>query len=147
MPRLILIAVSALVVVGFGSSSTAARHGRSGYTRPPPGSLLRTYLGEEPGRRVHAGAIERGSVESIKAALWYADIRGFTATSDSFPGPVIIDLLNNVFEVLTAALRSHGGEVLKFVGDGMLAILSFEDADRVETCRRALDAAAERSSR
>lgn len=106
-------------------------------------ALLRTYLGEEPGRRVHAGAIERGSVESIKAALWYADIRGFTATSDSFPGPVIIDLLNNVFEVLTAALRSHGGEVLKFVGDGMLAILSFEDADRVETCRRALDAAAE----
>ncbi len=106
-------------------------------------SLLRTYLGEEPGRRVHAGAIERGSVESIHAVLWYADIRGFTPTSDTSPGPVIIDLLNSVFEALTAALRSRGGEVLKFLGDGMLATLSFAEADRGETCRRALDAAVE----
>jgi adenylate cyclase len=68
---------------------------------------------------------------------------GFTPTSDSSPGPVIIDLLNNVFEVLTAALRSSGGEVLKFLGDGMLATLSFTEADRATTCRRALDAAAE----
>ncbi len=106
-------------------------------------ALLRTYLGEETGGRVHAGAIERGSVESINAVLWYADIRGFTPTSDSSPGPVIIDLLNGVFEVLTAALRSCGGEVLKFLGDGMLATLSFAEADRAATCRRALDAAAE----
>jgi len=106
-------------------------------------ALLRTYLGEETGSRVHAGAIERGSVESINAVLWYADIRGFTPTSDSSPGPVIIDLLNSVFEVLTAALRSCGGEVLKFLGDGMLATLSFAEADRAATCRRALDAAAE----
>ena len=106
-------------------------------------ALLRTYLGEQTGGRVHAGAIERGSVESINAVLWYADIRGFTPTSDSSPGPVIIDLLNGVFEVLTAALRSCGGEVLKFLGDGMLATLSFAEADRAATCRRALDAAAE----
>ena len=106
-------------------------------------ALLRTYLGEETGRRVHAGAIERGSVEGIHAVLWYADIRGFTPMSDSLPGPVIIDLLNNVFEGLTAPLRSRGGEVLKFLGDGMLAALPFEEGTRVETCRRALDAAAE----
>jgi adenylate cyclase len=106
-------------------------------------ALLQTYLGEEPGRRVHAGAIERGSVESINAVLWYADIRGFTPTSDTSPGPVIIELLNTVFETLTAALRARGGEVLKFLGDGMLATLSFAEADRGETCRRALDAAAE----
>jgi adenylate cyclase len=106
-------------------------------------ALLGTYLGEETGRRVHAGAIERGSVESIHAVLWYADIRGFTAASDSSPGPVIIDLLNGVFEVLTAALRSCGGEVLKFLGDGMLATLPFAEADREATCRRALDAAAQ----
>ena len=105
--------------------------------------MLRTYLGEETGRRVHAGAIERGSVESMHAVLWYADIRGFTPMSDSLPGPVIIDLLNNVFEALTAPLRSRGGEVLKFLGDGMLAALPFEEGNRVETCRRALDAAAE----
>jgi adenylate cyclase len=75
--------------------------------------------------------------------LWYADIRGFTPTSDSSPGPVIIDLLNDTFEVLTAALRSCGGEVLKFLGDGMLATLSFAESDRTATCLRALDAAAE----
>jgi adenylate cyclase len=85
--------------------------------------LLRTYLGEETGRRVRAGAVERGSVEGLHAVLWYADIRGFTQMSDFLPGPVIIDLLNNVFEGLTAPLRSRGGEVLKFLGDGMLATL------------------------
>jgi len=105
--------------------------------------LLQTYLGVETGRRVHSGAIERGSVESIHAVLWYADIRGFTAASDATPGPAIIDLLDNVFETLTASLRSRGGEVLKFLGDGMLATLAFAEADRAQTCARALDAAAE----
>jgi adenylate cyclase len=75
--------------------------------------------------------------------LWYADIRGFTPTSDTSPGPVVIELLDSVFEVLAAALRSRGGEVLKFLGDGMLATLSFAAVDRAATCRRALDAAEE----
>ncbi len=96
-----------------------------------------------PGRRVHAGAVTRGSVEKLNAVLWYADIRGFTPISDAAPGNVIIDLLNDVFEILTAALRPRGGQVLKFIGDGMLATFSFEEADRAETCRRALDAAIE----
>jgi len=104
-------------------------------------ALLQTYLGEQTGKRVHAGAIERGSVESINAVLWYADIRGFTPTSDAHPGPVIIDLLDSVFETMAAALRSRGGEVLKFLGDGMLATLPFAETDRAATCRRALDAA------
>jgi adenylate cyclase len=105
--------------------------------------LLGTYLGEDAGRRIHAGAVERGSVNMLRAVLWYADIRGFTPASDAAPGAVIIDLLNDVFETLTAALRPRGGQVLKFLGDGMLATFSFEEADRAETCRRALDAAAE----
>jgi len=106
-------------------------------------ALLRTYLGDEPGLRVHAGAIERGSVESVRAVLWYADIRGFTATSDVSSGPEIVDLLDNVFETLAAAMRSRGGEVLKFLGDGMLATFAFAESDRAETCQRALDAAEE----
>jgi adenylate cyclase len=97
-------------------------------------ALLRTYLGEETGRRVHAGAIERGSVEGIHAVHWYADIRGFTTMSDSLPGRVIIDLLNNVFEGLTAPLRSRGGEVLKFLGDGMLAALPRRILPRSVAC-------------
>jgi adenylate cyclase len=105
--------------------------------------LLGTYLGEDAGRRVHAGSIMRGSVDKLRAVLWYADIRGFTTISDSTQGSVVVELLNDVFEILTASLRPRGGQVLKFIGDGMLAILPFEEADQGETCRRALDAAIE----
>ena len=105
--------------------------------------LLATYLGEDAGRRVHAGSIMRGSVDNLRAVIWYADIRGFTSISDSVPGAAVIELLNEVFEALTSALRERGGQVLKFIGDGMLAIFPFEQAGRAETCRRALDAAVE----
>ena len=105
--------------------------------------LLGTYLGEDAGRRVHAGSIMRGSVDKLRAVIWYADIRGFTPISDSASGPVVVELLNEVFEALTASLRPRGGQVLKFIGDAMLATFSFEEADRAETCRRALDAAIE----
>ena len=104
--------------------------------------LLAAYLGDDAGRRVHAGAVERGSVESIRAVLWYADMRGFTATAEATPGPAVIELLDEVFETLTASLRPRGGQVLKFLGDGMLAIFPFDDATREQVCRQALDAAA-----
>ncbi|HSV01352.1 MAG TPA: adenylate/guanylate cyclase domain-containing protein, partial [Roseiarcus sp.] len=105
--------------------------------------LLGTYLGEDAGRRVHTGSILRGSVDNLRAAIWYADIRGFTAVSDAAPGSVIVELLNDVFEILTASLRERGGQVLKFIGDAMLAIFPFEERNRSETCRHALDAAIE----
>ena len=105
--------------------------------------LLGAYLGEDAGRRVHAGSILRGSVDNLRAVIWYADIRGFTPLSDSAPGAVVVELLNDVFEILTASLRERGGQVLKFIGDGMLAIFPFEEVDRAETCRRTLDAAIE----
>ena len=105
--------------------------------------LLGTYLGEDAGRRVHAGSIMRGSVDRLSAVIWYADIRGFTPISDAAPGSAIIEMLNDVFEILTASLRGRGGQVLKFIGDGMLATFSLEEADREETCRGALDAAIE----
>ena len=105
--------------------------------------LLAAYLGSDAGRRVHAGVVERGSVESIRAVLWYADIRGFTPIADATPGPVLVEMLDDIFETLTAALRPHGGEVLKFLGDGMLASFAFVAATRDETCSHALAAAAE----
>jgi adenylate cyclase len=105
--------------------------------------LLGAYLGEDAGRRVHAGSIMRGSVDDLRAVIWYADIRGFTPLSDTAPGSVVVALLNDVFEILAASLRERGGQVLKFIGDAMLAIFPFEDAGRAETCRRALDAAIE----
>jgi adenylate cyclase len=105
--------------------------------------LLRAYLGEDAARRVHAGAVERGSVESLHVVLWYADIRGFTPIADAEPGLTVVRLLDEVFETLTAPLRARGGQVLKFIGDGMLAIFSFADGDKAATCRRALEAATE----
>ena len=104
--------------------------------------LLAAYLGGDAGRRVHAGAVERGSVESIDAVLWFADLRGFTALADASPGLDLIELLDEMFETLTAALRPRGGEVLKFLGDGMLAIFPVATSGRAATCRAALDAAA-----
>ena len=105
--------------------------------------LLKAYLGDDAGARVHAGAVERGSVESVRAVLWYADIRGFTAIADTTPGLIVIELINAIFETLTASLRPRGGQVLKFLGDGMLAIFPFVDGTRDETCGHAIDAAAE----
>jgi adenylate cyclase len=103
--------------------------------------LLAAYLGEDAGRRVHFGAVARGSVESIRAVLWYADIRGFTAIADGAPGFAVTEMLDETFEALTASLRSRGGQVLKFMGDGMLAIFPFADGTRDATCGYALDAA------
>src|SRR5262245_16284471 len=105
--------------------------------------LLGAYLGGDAGRRVHAGAVERGSVESIRAVVWYADIRGFTAIADVTPGLIVIELINAIFETLTASLRARGGQVLKFLGDGMLATFPFVDATRDTICSQALDAAAD----
>ena len=84
--------------------------------------LLSAYLGHDAGRRVHQGAVERGSVETISAMLWYADIRGFTTMADDMPGPAVIELLDDVFETLATCLRPRGAQILKFLGDGMLAI-------------------------
>ena len=105
--------------------------------------LLSAYLGHDAGRRVHQGAVERGSVETISAMLWYTDIRAFTAMADDMPGPAVIELLDDVFEVLATCLRTAGAQILKFLGDGMLAIFPFEDLRRQETCRQGLDAAFE----
>jgi adenylate cyclase len=105
--------------------------------------LLRTYLGWDAGERVHAGAVTRGSMEAMRAAILFADIRGFTTLSDSVPGAKVIDLLNDLFEALTAPLRERGGQVLKFIGDAMLATFSFAESEAAATCGRALDAAIE----
>lgn len=105
--------------------------------------LLQAYLGEDVGRRIHAGSVERGSVESLRAVLWYADIRGFTQLADAAPGRLVIELLDEVFEALTAALRGRGGQVLKFLGDGLLAAFAVGPISLGETCHCALEAASD----
>jgi adenylate cyclase len=100
-------------------------------------TLVETYLGRDAGHRVLRGHIERGVAERISAVLWFSDLQDFTRITDTAPPTEIIPLLNDYAEAIVSALRGQGGEVLKFMGDGTLAI--FHAAD--DACRQALDAA------
>jgi adenylate cyclase len=106
-------------------------------------NLLNTYVGRQAGERILAGKIRRGFVEDIRAAIWLSDMRGFTALSERLPPQQLVDLLNRYFDCQVPPILEHGGEVLKFIGDGLLAIfpLSTNGDDAREVCRRALDGA------
>ena len=105
------------------------------------GTLAETYLGRDPGRRVMSGRIVRGVAEKIGAVLWYSDLHGYTQISDNSPPEQIIPLLNDYAEVVISAVHRHGGDVLKLVGDGTLAIFTTEN--RQSACLAALAAAAQ----
>jgi adenylate cyclase len=85
-------------------------------------NLLDTYVGHNAGERILSGAIRRGDTRAIEAAIWLSDMRGFTARADRLPPQALIDLLNRYFECQIPPIQAHGGEVLKFMGDGLLAI-------------------------
>jgi len=85
-------------------------------------TLLDTYVGQQSGGRVLDGQIQRGSGETIRAVIWLCDLRGFTTLSETLPRDVLIDLLNGYFGPMCDAVAAQGGEVLKFIGDAMLAI-------------------------
>jgi adenylate cyclase len=101
--------------------------------------LVETYLGRDAGRRVLRGAIARGEAETLRTVLWYSDLVGFTRIADSIAPEPLIALLNDYCERLAGAVRDHGGQVLTFIGDGILATFS-ATADEV-ACGEALDAA------
>ena len=104
------------------------------------GTIAETYLGRDAGRRVMSGRIVRGVAEKIGAVLWYSDLHGYTHISDSAPPEQIIPLLNDYADVVVSAVHGHGGDVLKLIGDGTLAIFAGED--REQACLAALAAAA-----
>jgi adenylate cyclase len=85
-------------------------------------NLLDTYVGKRAGQRILRGQIGRGSGEGIGAVIWFSDLRNFTAMSDHLPRDVLIALLNDYFDHLARPIESHGGEILKFMGDGVLAV-------------------------
>jgi len=91
-------------------------------------TLLDTYLGAYTGSRVLNGLVKRGDGEDIPAVIWYCDLRGSTALADSLPRADYLDLLNRYFEAVAGAVLESGGEVLKFMGDGLLAIFPMEKA-------------------
>jgi adenylate cyclase len=107
-------------------------------------SLLDTYVGNQAGERILSGHIRRGDTQSIDAAIWLSDMRGFTSLADRVPPELLIELLNRYFDCQVPAIVDHGGEVLKFMGDGLLAIFpvpSNDDAEVGRVCRHALSAA------
>lgn len=85
-------------------------------------NVLETYVGRQTGPPILSGMITRGSRELIDAAIWYSDLRGFTALADRLPTEQVIEFLNDHFEVAVGAIERHGGEVLKFMGESPLAI-------------------------
>jgi adenylate cyclase len=105
-------------------------------------TLLNTYVGRGAGERILQGRIRRGDIERIHAVILLSDLRDFTTSSDLLPGEAVIRLLNGYFDCLVPAIDAHGGEVLKFVGDGLLGIFPVAD-DPAAACRAALAAAAD----
>ena len=85
-------------------------------------TLLDTYVGPHAGEAILAGATRRGSGFTVEAAIVIVDLRGFTAISDLWPRDDVIALLNDYFDALSDPIERHGGEILKFMGDGLLAI-------------------------
>jgi adenylate cyclase len=108
--------------------------------------FLDIYVGNQGGSRILSGQIRRGHTEAINACIWLSDMRGFTALSERLSPQRLVDLINRFFDCQTPARR--GGEVLKFMGDGLLAIFPIV-GDRAQTscvCEAALAAAIEASA-
>jgi len=103
------------------------------------GTLVETYLGRDAGRRVLEGRIARGVADRIEAVLWFSDLRGYTRISDTASPGDIIPLLNHYADAIISAIQEQGGDVLKLMGDGLLAIFTAEDRGRA--CDAVLTAA------
>ncbi|WP_162901685.1 adenylate/guanylate cyclase domain-containing protein [Breoghania sp. L-A4] len=104
-------------------------------------SILSTYLGREPAERILSGAIQRGDTVHIDAVVLFTDLRGFTELADTLPEATLLDMLDTYFEAVVSAVHAHGGEVLKFLGDGVLAIFPItEDVTARAACEAAVAA-------
>ncbi|HZH50661.1 MAG TPA: adenylate/guanylate cyclase domain-containing protein [Microvirga sp.] len=99
-------------------------------------TLVETYLGRDAGRRVLSGRITRGVTDRIQAVLWYSDLRGFTRITEAADPEQIIPFLNDYSEAIISSIHEAGGDVLKLIGDGTLAIFKSETAS--QACRCAL---------
>src|SRR6516162_8556072 len=118
----------------FAAAPIAALAGRAALS-----ALLEAYLGRRSAARVQAGAARRGTGETIRAALLSADLRDFTALSEATEPAAVIAALDAWFDRIAGAVHAFGGEVLKFIGDGVLAIFPVTGAP-AEACEAALRA-------
>lgn len=105
-------------------------------------AIAEAYLGARTGRLVIDGKITRGDIETLDAAIFISDIRNWTGLSQHLPPHEMINFANAYFDVIDYAVEQHGGEILKFIGDGVLAIFPV-DAGISDTlaCQNAVHAA------
>jgi adenylate cyclase len=104
--------------------------------------LLNTFVGHRISERILHGQVKRGDGETIEAAFWYSDLRGFTALSEKLPAEELLRLLNEYFEYCSAAAAARGGEILQFIGDAILIVFEIASPqDEARVCGAALDAA------
>jgi adenylate cyclase len=127
-----------LAWVGQRLSIVADRHNQWRITY----NLLSAYLGANTGPNVLSGQIRRGTGMELAAVLWSSDLRGFTERSDRLPSERMIAILNALFEAQAAEIRAQGGEILKFIGDGLLAIFPIVETARIAIVAKAALAAA-----
>jgi adenylate cyclase len=112
-------------------------------------TLLNTYVGPGSGERVLAGQIRRGNIDRIAAAILLSDLQGFTALADALPGEALIEILNGCYDCQVPQIQARGGEILKYIGDGLLAIFQPRPGGRdiAGACADALAAAREGRAR
>jgi len=110
-------------------------------TRRVARTLLETYVGPRAGGRILDGRIQRGDVEEIEAALWFSDLRDSTRLAETLSSVELLATLNAFFEHIAGAVTAHGGEVLRFVGDGMLVVFPSRGSGLTGACRRGAAAA------
>lgn len=105
-------------------------------------TLLRTYLGRNAGERVMNGSVKRGDGEELHAVIWFSDLRNSTALADALPRDEYLATLNEYFDSVAGAVIENGGEVLKFIGDAVLAVFAIKEPEvsPQEACRQALQA-------
>ena len=105
-------------------------------------SLMDTYVGKRTSQKVLSGMIKRGDADVINAALWFSDLRDFTHFTETLPAHQIMELLNEYFEFVSAAVTSRGGEILRFIGDAMLIVFPIDEKVTIKAaCSAALESA------
>ena len=103
-------------------------------------TVIDTYLGHIVGEQILGGLIKRGDGREINAVLWFSDLRDFTGLNERMAAPELLELLNNYLQLVGDALAANGGEILKFIGDGLLAIFPLSQP---QACANLLHAVAE----
>ncbi|MDH3219346.1 MAG: adenylate/guanylate cyclase domain-containing protein [Gammaproteobacteria bacterium] len=105
-------------------------------------SLMNTYVGKRTSEKVLAGMVKRGDADIINAALWFSDLRDFTHITETLPAKQVLEMLNEYFEFVAAAVGAQGGEILRFIGDAMLIVFPIGENMCIQNaCQSAIDAA------